>query len=1162
MYTNYYVYRALAVRWTPIPCTITMGSYGHCDQLISSKWRVGIGLFVYFLAVFANSASGQCAASLQIPLDDTPVNISSPNYPARYNNSLDCRWRLTYQTGQGVTVRFFDFDTEERYDKLILAPSNSSDETLSYDGNRLPHTIYLPWNGETWIMFETDGGGHRGRGFLLQVAANRNPVCLPEEYVCNYEQIFRLCMDTRHQCDFVTDCDDGSDEKKLCSEQLVVFSLHLCCTRFCFDEEVTLSPGEVWNITSPGYPGFYPADLKCPPYHVIAPNESIALRVMFFETEFIFDLFSVKPYLEADYKKSLVIQGVRAPDNVYTNRDQVWLFFESDLTENNVYTGFQIEISASKYNISDCSNNLWPCNDTFLTCYDRDYLCDTLMDCPSGIDERNCAGIVNGETQVVDLTSWNTTTLTSPSYPLYYPSNIDVQWQILSPPESTLRLVFLNFSLAINEDFLYINLNDSKQSSEPLRRYTGSYVEKIALLSDRAELWLRLLAGDSNSVVTGMGFVIQLNFTDTPECDAEEFSCDDKNTLITCLRAEFVCNCEQQCVDGSDEGSQCANNPMTIDAPSARGIGLLTTPGFPNVHYNNDMQCWWLIKAAKSNRIAIAIHGLALESRFDTLSIETTNGTKKNIVLLTRETKLTQLTGMEDQLTVAFVSDRTVVDKGFDIEYWQYDSITPSCEESDFQCNSLSCVKQSSRCDGIDDCLDDTDEEGCDDVICQDTFQCDNTTCIVNSEVCDGDATCNNGSDEHKCDVIMCPEDCACTYEDERLVIQCLQGETRSTHGVSDLPQITNDLEITAENGFLRPGIFKTVQRLEKLTMTIGLNTTVNEIPLRTFDRLNHLIYLNLTKVYNLDIVLNNTFAELTSLQALILWQMQNTQFEPGALKGLNSLQTLVVVTGYPVTDKNKSFIADQVNNLPKITTVYVDEGHLCCGIPDSISCVLLKSTYSMTECGSMLGNTFKAVTPVLGVLAITGNIAVIIFLFANRNVQIGQIQCLLLINLSTSHLLMGIYILIIFANDIGYGEMYQTLSTTWQTSRTCHAASFVAFLASQASISFLLLLALDRLFSIATPFKSIRFNMKSTFGAAAFVWGVSLILSLVYISLVGAEDKNEFGLSDICFTLPYFIKPNLYTVFLGNTSSQFNLPFSHRMTPRLGNLYPIYFLV
>ncbi len=110
----------------------------------------------------------------------------------------------------------------------------------------------------------------------------------------------------------------------------------------------------------------------------------------------------------------------------------------------------------------------------------------------------------------MNLASGNSTILTSPSYPLYYPDDVDVQWQITSPSGSVIRVVFTKFSLAINEDFLYITNNGSRSSAVTLVSFTGTNAEGKVLLSDGNELWLRFVAGDSANVRPGMGFVIEL----------------------------------------------------------------------------------------------------------------------------------------------------------------------------------------------------------------------------------------------------------------------------------------------------------------------------------------------------------------------------------------------------------------------------------------------------------------------------------------------------------------------------------------------------------------------------------------------------------------------------------------------------------------------------
>lgn len=63
------------------------------------------------------------------------------------------------------------------------------------------------------------------------------------------------------------------------------------------------------------------------------------------------------------------------------------------------------------------------------------------------------------------------------------------------------------------------------------------------------------------------------------------------------------------------------------------------------------------------------------------------------------------------------------------------------------------------RCDGKSDCLDNTDEANCKEVIDEriyynntcDLHKCDNGQCISNEWVCDGIVHCDDNSDEKNC---------------------------------------------------------------------------------------------------------------------------------------------------------------------------------------------------------------------------------------------------------------------------------------------------------------------------------------------------------------------------------------------------------------------------
>uniref|UniRef100_A0A8C7GPZ6 Low-density lipoprotein receptor-related protein 2 n=1 Tax=Oncorhynchus kisutch TaxID=8019 RepID=A0A8C7GPZ6_ONCKI len=81
--------------------------------------------------------------------------------------------------------------------------------------------------------------------------------------------------------------------------------------------------------------------------------------------------------------------------------------------------------------------------------------------------------------------------------------------------------------------------------------------------------------------------------------------------------------------------------------------------------------------------------------------------------------------------------------------------IDTSCGGYSFPCDGGRCMPDSYRCDGVKDCMDQTDEANCTDtggMTCSPwAFTCDNKHCILSGWRCDGHEDCGDGSDEVDC---------------------------------------------------------------------------------------------------------------------------------------------------------------------------------------------------------------------------------------------------------------------------------------------------------------------------------------------------------------------------------------------------------------------------
>ncbi|KAG8452515.1 hypothetical protein GDO86_004341 [Hymenochirus boettgeri] len=86
----------------------------------------------------------------------------------------------------------------------------------------------------------------------------------------------------------------------------------------------------------------------------------------------------------------------------------------------------------------------------------------------------------------------------------------------------------------------------------------------------------------------------------------------------------------------------------------------------------------------------------------------------------------------------------------------------PQCHPGEFACKNSRCIQERWKCDGDNDCLDNSDEapELCHQHTCpSDRFKCENNRCIPNRWLCDGDNDCGNNEDESNstCSARTCP---------------------------------------------------------------------------------------------------------------------------------------------------------------------------------------------------------------------------------------------------------------------------------------------------------------------------------------------------------------------------------------------------------------------
>ncbi|MED6270840.1 CUB and sushi domain-containing protein 1 [Ameca splendens] len=62
-------------------------------------------------------AEGACGGTFR----GTAGSITSPGYPAEYDNNLDCTWSILAEPGDTIALVFNDFLLEDKYDFLEIS---------------------------------------------------------------------------------------------------------------------------------------------------------------------------------------------------------------------------------------------------------------------------------------------------------------------------------------------------------------------------------------------------------------------------------------------------------------------------------------------------------------------------------------------------------------------------------------------------------------------------------------------------------------------------------------------------------------------------------------------------------------------------------------------------------------------------------------------------------------------------------------------------------------------------------------------------------------------------------------------------------------------------------------------------------------------------------
>ena len=220
----------------------------------------------------------------------------------------------------------------------------------------------------------------------------------------------------------------------------------------------------------------------------------------------------------------------------------------------------------------------------------------------------------------------------------------------------------------------------------------------------------------------------------------------------------------------------------------------------------------------------------------------------------------------------------------------------------------------------------------------------------------------------------------------------------------------------------------------------------------------------------------------------------------------------------------------DEFVGLDGDVEVYASQHEICeCYVSSELQCSAHYERSPYLTCDRLLSDRVLVVLMwLIGINALCGNVFVLVW--KKRNSKSYNVQDLFLSNLALSDSLMGVYMLIIGAADIYFGDSFPMQSESWRSSITCKVAGAVSITSSEASVFFVTVISIDRFINIQFPYSTNKLGKRLAMLTIVMIWIISLALGVVPSILSGINFKF-YDNSHVCIGLPLALTQRYSTV-------------------------------